>query len=314
MKRREKDNAKRAQSRKWYFEKADWIVCDEIEDENADESIEEEEKEEEIVISTVAVVEGQNKVCPVCREEFSQFFKQVGIVILSETSLVCNAMVLQGGDGNEEEGWYLHNAMEHENVIYHPECFKDKNNVVDTSMDTTTDSGLDTSAVVTKEEPADTEEEEAKPSTEEMMQQEDSIQETNEVKVEPPSAADTSEEDLNVKEEITPIAAPTDAMEESKEDAEDVKTETDIKTEDVSEEPQEEEVKEDDPSANTSLVSDDNMMLAAPVVSQPKVVVANWRKGSHIGPSSVILYCMQKYILGHLPLSFRGQRMIGNLR
>ena len=312
MKRREKDNAKRAQSRKWYFEKADWIVCDEIEDENADESIEEEEKEEEIVISTVAVVEGQNKVCPVCREEFSQFFKQVGIVILSETSLVCNAMVLQGGDGNEEEGWYLHNAMEHENVIYHPECFKDKNNVVDTSMDTTTDSGLDTSAVVTKEEPADTEEE-AKPSTEE-MQQEDSIQETNDVKVEPPSAAETSEEDLNVKEEITPIAAPTDAMEESKEDAEDVKTETDIKTEDVSEEPQEEEVKEDDPSANTSLVSDDNMMLAAPVVSQPKVVVANWRKGSHIGPSSVILYCMQKYILGHLPLSFRGQRMIGNLR
>ena len=313
MKRREKDNAKRAQSRKWYFEKADWIVCDEIEDENADESIEEEEKEEEIVISTVAVVEGQNKVCPVCREEFSQFFKQVGIVILSKTSLVCNAMVLQGGDGNEEEGWYLHNAMEHENVIYHPECFKDKNNVVDTSMDTTTDSGLDTSAVVTKEEPADTEEEEAKPSTEE-MQQEDSAQETNDVKVELPSAAETSEEDLNVKEEITPIAAPTDAMEESKEDAEDVKTETDIKTEDVSEEPQEEEVKEDDPSANTSLVSDDNMMLAAPVVSQPKVVVANWRKGSHIGPSSVILYCMQKYILGHLPLSFRGQRMIGNLR
>merc|ERR1712038_287519 len=138
-------------------------------------------------------------------------------------------------------------------------------------MDTTTDSGLDTSAVVTKEEPADTEEE-AKPSTEE-MQQEDSIQETNDVKVEPPSAAETSGEDLNVKEEITPIAAPTDAMEESKEDAEDVKTETDIKTEDVSEEPQEEEVKEDDPSANTSLVSDDNMMLAAPVVSQPKVEI-----------------------------------------
>ena len=43
MKRREKDNAKRAQSRKWYFEKADWIVSDEIEDENGDEAIEEEE-------------------------------------------------------------------------------------------------------------------------------------------------------------------------------------------------------------------------------------------------------------------------------
>ena len=40
MKRREKDNAKRAQSRRWYFEKADWIVSDEIEDENTDEAIE----------------------------------------------------------------------------------------------------------------------------------------------------------------------------------------------------------------------------------------------------------------------------------
>merc|ERR1711884_677343 len=110
------------------------------------------------------------------------------------------------------------------------------------------------------------------PSTEE-MQQEDRTQETNDVKVEPPSAAETSEETLNVKEEITPIAASTEAMEESKEDADDVKTEAEIKTEDVSEDPQEAEVKEDDPSANTSLVSDDNMMLAAPVVSQPKVEI-----------------------------------------
>ena len=79
-KRREKDNAKRAQSRKWYFEKADWIVSDEIEDENADDTIEEEEKaEEEVEIKTVAVTKGEevNKVCPVCREEFDQFYNQV---------------------------------------------------------------------------------------------------------------------------------------------------------------------------------------------------------------------------------------------
>ena len=83
MKRREKDNAKRAQSRKWYFEKADWIVSDEIEDENGDEAMEEEEaKEEEVPISTVPFVEGRNKVCPVCREEFSQFFKQVITIFL----------------------------------------------------------------------------------------------------------------------------------------------------------------------------------------------------------------------------------------
>ena len=33
IKRREKDNAKKAESRRWYFEKVDWIISDEIEDE-----------------------------------------------------------------------------------------------------------------------------------------------------------------------------------------------------------------------------------------------------------------------------------------
>ena len=83
-KRREKDNAKRAQSRKWYFEKADWIVSDEIEDENADDTVEEEEKaEEEVEIKTVAVTKGEdvNKVCPVCREEFDQFYNQVCVLV-----------------------------------------------------------------------------------------------------------------------------------------------------------------------------------------------------------------------------------------
>ena len=79
MKRREKDNAKRAQSRKWYFEKNDWIESDEIEDEATEEKMEEEEKEEEeIVIKTVPVGDGQkNTCCPVCREDFDQFYKQV---------------------------------------------------------------------------------------------------------------------------------------------------------------------------------------------------------------------------------------------
>ena len=32
VKRREKDNAKKAESRRWYFEKVDWIISDEIEE------------------------------------------------------------------------------------------------------------------------------------------------------------------------------------------------------------------------------------------------------------------------------------------
>merc|ERR1719431_1306870 len=127
VKRKEKDNARRAQSRKWYFEKVDWIMSDEIEDEV--EEIEEDMiAEEEVVISTVAVKEGDNgSTCPVCREEFEQIYKQ--------------------GEGSEEGGWYLHNAMRHEGVLYHPECYKDLDKVsqVDSSMDTTTDN-LDTTA------------------------------------------------------------------------------------------------------------------------------------------------------------------------
>ena len=32
MKRRERDNARKAQSRMWYFERIDWIISEEIED------------------------------------------------------------------------------------------------------------------------------------------------------------------------------------------------------------------------------------------------------------------------------------------
>ena len=32
MKRRERDNARKAQSRQWYFARIDWIISEEIED------------------------------------------------------------------------------------------------------------------------------------------------------------------------------------------------------------------------------------------------------------------------------------------
>ena len=55
-------------------------MSDEIEDEAAEDLSEEDLiAEEEIVISTVAVGEGDGNAsnCPVCREEFDQFYKQV---------------------------------------------------------------------------------------------------------------------------------------------------------------------------------------------------------------------------------------------
>ena len=69
--------------RKWYFEKRDWIVSDEIEDEAEEMTEDELVAEEEIVIPTVAVEDEkkENSICPVCRESFDTFYKQVGGVI-----------------------------------------------------------------------------------------------------------------------------------------------------------------------------------------------------------------------------------------
>ena len=48
-------------------------------------------------------------------------------------------MRLFQGDGSEEGGWYLHNAVRHDDVLFHPECHKDINKVgqVETSVVTT---------------------------------------------------------------------------------------------------------------------------------------------------------------------------------
>ena len=94
--------------RKWFFEKRDWIVSDEVEDETEEMTEEELVAEEEVnlqnfflsfflswnfcqtffpqmVIPTVAVEadKKENTVCPVCREEFATFYKQVGRLLVS---------------------------------------------------------------------------------------------------------------------------------------------------------------------------------------------------------------------------------------
>merc|ERR1711970_1576774 len=131
-KRRERDNARKAQSRRWYYEKAEWIMSDEIEDEELDLSEEEVILEQSMEVPTVRVGAGESaETCPVCLEQFNQVYKQQG-------------------DEEEEGAWHLHNAMrDPDGVAYHPECFKDKesqnskweaddSNVMDTSMDVPT--------------------------------------------------------------------------------------------------------------------------------------------------------------------------------
>ena len=79
MKRREKDNAKKAKSREWYYERIDWIVSEEIEDEEKGDGEGIDGKtspDSQAEIPTVAILESDSGTCPTCREEFEQFFKQ----------------------------------------------------------------------------------------------------------------------------------------------------------------------------------------------------------------------------------------------
>ena len=185
----------------------------------------------------------------------------------------------------EEEGWYLHNAMIHEGVIYHPDCFKDlqKNGDLDNSLDTTADSVMDTSSGVIKEERPEESDQEMKPLVPEVTQEQ-----AEEMITEPAPAESTEmvvETPVSVKEEQPePESVNTEAM-EAMELTEEVKTELTDKLEEPEQEVKEEtekEVKEEkeeaekeveeESSANTSLVGDESHMLAAPVMSQPKVV------------------------------------------
>lgn len=208
--------------------------------------------EEEIVISTVAVREGDNaSVCPVCREEFDQFYKQ--------------------GDGSEEGGWYLHNAVRHDGVLYHPECHKDMDKVgqVDTSVDTT----IETMDTTETEQKADLDE-----SIENILErvEEDDVEMKPEVKVEEP--------DIDTDKEQSPVKnldiEPKDIKEEKElKPTDDNDNNVEVKegsTEEV-DDAMEEAKEEDHGSANNSLVADGAESgansLSAPVVAQQKVEI-----------------------------------------
>merc|ERR1719154_83935 len=277
MKRREKDNAKRAQSRKWYLEKVDWIMSDEIEDEAAEDLTEEDLiAEEEIVISTVAVVEGEGNtsVCPVCREEFDQFYKQ--------------------GDGMEEGGWYLHNAVRVDGVLYHPECHKDMEKVGhgDTSVDTTIDT-MDTSEEKVHtdglEEPVGQILELVKEEPEADIDVKPEVLDNDSEKIES-SVEKMDTECIGVKEEgVEKELKPTDDNDNNVEVKGEVVGEGDESMEEVNE--------DEVASANNSLVADGAESgansLSAPVVAQPKVVMTGLH--GELPVLTVQFYCRQFY-------------------
>jgi len=256
VKRREKDNARRAQSRKWYFEKRDWIVCDEIEDLEHDEDLDEEE--EDIIIPTLPV--GDKKTlekCPVCMEEFDQFYKQ--------------------GENDEEGGWYVHNAVLEDGVVFHPECLKDKDKGLDISTaDSSVNEALesmDTEEKVVEDVTVKSEEVEMKEESKEV-----SVDEPNSISVKAEESSEVNPErvpspDLkDVKVESDKEGKTTDNNDNNVDMKDDsaVKDENSEETPDSSEVVTEEPSKEEAGSANASLL-EEGSNLSVPVIGSQKV-------------------------------------------
>ncbi|KAF0290075.1 Pre-mRNA cleavage complex 2 protein Pcf11 [Amphibalanus amphitrite] len=108
--RREKEGARRAQSRRWYYDQASWMQYEEVED--ADDRVDpafdqpdplegaEEEDPESLCSAPVGPTEADNK-CQVCGEQLRRFFHE------------------------ESEEWHLRDCIRVEGKAYHPGCFED---------------------------------------------------------------------------------------------------------------------------------------------------------------------------------------------
>lgn len=109
--RRDKDGARKAFSRKWFYEVEDWIQFEEIEDleERARSFFEQQATVEQdqnsnspmTVKSVPASGDETGNTCAVCEEAFQLFWAE------------------------EEEQWHFKDAIRIENKVYHPACYED---------------------------------------------------------------------------------------------------------------------------------------------------------------------------------------------
>jgi len=259
-KRRERDNARKAQSRRWYYEKAEWIMSDEIEDEELDLSEEEVILEQSMEVPTVRVGTAESAdtighdTCPVCLEQFNQVYKQQG-------------------EEEEEGAWHLHNAMrDPDGVAYHPECFKDKESqdskweADDSSMmDTTTDAPAGIKQESDLQTDDDIEMTEVKKEVAE-IKLDDGTEDTTTATIAEDGNVESSKDEPNVKtevkqeeksEETNSVAIKTeDIKEEKKEGGEEVKKEGKESCDEVT--PKTEKSEDDKTEVKTETVEDMN--------------------------------------------------------
>ncbi|XP_070554002.1 pre-mRNA cleavage complex 2 protein Pcf11-like [Ptychodera flava] len=117
LNRREKDGAKKATSRKWYYKVDDWIKFEEIDD--IEEGARSEffelqarlgltdliKKPNQVTSIAVTGDDDTEEVCDICQESFEQFWDE------------------------EEEQWQLKDAIRVDGKTYHPLCYEDTKDV-----------------------------------------------------------------------------------------------------------------------------------------------------------------------------------------
>lgn len=114
--RRERDSARRAHSRKWYYGMSDWIQYEEIENvdereknffeaqQNDDHSEYDDSNQQSTATpqpSCIAGPDDHNRTCDMCHDAFETFFHE------------------------ETEDWHLRNAVRIEEKTFHPDCYDD---------------------------------------------------------------------------------------------------------------------------------------------------------------------------------------------
>lgn len=125
--RRERDSARRAHSRKWYYEVSDWIQYEEIENleereknwfetQQTEQDSTNEESNQRTNSPLPSCVAGQgddDKKCDMCHDQFETFFHE------------------------ETEEWHLRNAVRVDDHAYHPICYEDYKVCINTSIAST---------------------------------------------------------------------------------------------------------------------------------------------------------------------------------
>lgn len=114
--RRDRDSARHAHSRKWYYGMSDWIQYEEIENvdereknffeaqQNEDNSEREDSNQPTITTAQPSCIAGpndHNRACEMCHDAFETFFHE------------------------DTEDWHLRNAVRAEDTIFHPDCYND---------------------------------------------------------------------------------------------------------------------------------------------------------------------------------------------